>query len=111
MKKLFIFLLIVSSIVSELNAKSIQDLKQEINLEMCRSAEHRFSFEAANCTYCANGTKYNPQTFKCDGHPNPYGKCLIDDHYYAAKLECVYCAKGYHFDEMSRHCVEKVEKK
>jgi len=94
-------------ITTSLGAKSVIDLQEEINLEMCESTEHYFSFEQANCTYCAHGLKKNTETGKCEGVLNVFGKCNANDHFHAARQECVYCAHGYVFDEDLRTCMEE----
>ena len=87
-------------------AKSVSELQAEVNLDMCRSTEHQFSFDLANCTYCAQGLHLNEATSKCDGSLNVIGKCYGDDHFHAATQQCMYCAKGYVFNEEIKSCIE-----
>ncbi len=89
-------------------AKSLTQIQEGLNLEMCRSKDHHFSMTAANCTYCAQGLHLNVATGKCEGSSNVFGKCIGEDHYHAATHQCVYCAHGYKFDEDLRHCTEVV---
>lgn len=89
-------------------AKSITQIQDDLNLDMCRSKDHHFSMDAANCTYCAQGLHYNVATAKCEGTSNVFGKCIEKDHYHAATQECVYCAKGFSFNEDLRHCTEVI---
>ncbi len=78
----------------------------EMNLEMCRSMEHRFDPATNQCVYCAHGLQYVKELSVCKGTPDAIGKCYGDDHYHAATQECMYCAKGYTFNEDIRACTE-----
>jgi len=109
-----ILLLITSAALAEKQdqlKEQLMELEQELNIEMCRSIDHRYDPALNECIYCAQGLTYNNEQLECQGVPSILGKCYGEDHYHAATRECMYCAKGYAFNEDIRACAEVQEKK
>lgn len=77
---------------------------ESLSFDMCQSSDHRFDESSMECIYCAQGTRYNPETIQCEGPLSWLGKCFGEDHYHAATKECMYCAAGHVFDEETRRC-------
>lgn len=82
-----------------------QYYEREMSLDLCRSLEHRFETTSHACVYCAHGLHYEGMPPQCIGTPDVIGKCYGDDHYHAQTQECMYCGKGYAFNEDIRECM------
>lgn len=102
---LVIFLLMMGPIYADL----FEQYEEDINLEMCGSADHRFDPSSNECIYCAQRLVYNKEKNQCEGTLNVLGKCYGEHHYHAATQECMFCAKGFSFDENLRMCSEASE--
>lgn len=101
----FLMICPVAKAQGNLQSEAEKSYEQEMSLEMCGALGRRYDPRLNICTYCAHGLTYSLTTLKCTGIPNVIGKCIGKDHYHAKTQECMYCAKGYKFNEDLKECM------